>query len=74
MKNRESHDRPVPEAGWQAPQWSGVGAAYCTLCRLPFPLDEAPLIEGKGALCYPCVSQVQALSTERALEDERETP
>jgi hypothetical protein len=62
-------------AGWQAPQWSGGGAAVCcTLCRLPFPLAEALLIEGKGVLCHPCVSQVQALSTEGAFEDEPDKP
>ena len=45
----------------QQQQAIGVTLA-CTLCRLPFPVDEMFLIEGKGALCYPCVLQVQTLS------------
>src|SRR5262245_46394909 len=69
-KGTDPQDLEVMRAEPRAPLWPARGTTvYCNLCRLPFPLDEALLVEAKGVLCLPCVSQVQALSTEGALQD-----
>jgi hypothetical protein len=54
-----------------AAQWlGGPGTGYCTLCRMPVVLDESLLVEGKGLLCQPCVSEVAALAdTSTHLDD-----
>ena len=44
------------------PRPSSETVLACTLCRMPFALDEMLLIEGMGALCHPCVSHVRAAS------------
>jgi hypothetical protein len=55
----------------EAVHWgTGASAVYCALCRMPFLPEDALLVESKGVLCRPCVSQVQALSTGAGLVDE----
>jgi hypothetical protein len=65
VSDLESHRDPS-----RSPRWSGGGnAVTCAFCRMPFLMEEALLIEGKGVLCRPCVSQIQALSTEGAFSE-----
>lgn len=45
--------------------WAGRGSAVrCALCGMPCVTEDVLLVEGKGVLCRPCVSQVEALSAE----------
>jgi hypothetical protein len=47
------------------PRWSGGDAAVrCGLCGMPCLSDEVLLIEEKGVLCRPCVSDVEARSAD----------
>lgn len=48
-----------------SPTWAGgPSTVQCALCGMPCPAAEALLVPAKGALCRPCVDEVDALTAD----------